>query len=113
MTQVEEKEKVRELALETELEVQDIVQKEKVQEIVMETTLKVPDIVHVEEENFLNSQDHNEESIHDVNYEQVLDNEVFEEVEEVAVHAEGIVPGKRKLRVASNTSSNKPTKQIL
>jgi hypothetical protein len=30
MTQVEEKEKVREIALETELEVQDIVQKEKV-----------------------------------------------------------------------------------
>ena len=67
----------------------------------------------MEEENFLNSQDHNEESIHDVNHEQVLDNEVFEEVEEVAVHAEGIVPGKIKLRVASNTSSNKPTKQIL
>jgi hypothetical protein len=112
MTQVKEKEKAREKALETELEVQDIVQKEKVQEIVMETTLKVPDIVHVEEENFLNSQDHNEESIHDVNYEQVLDNEVFEEVEEVAVHAEGIVPGKRKLSVASDTSSNKRAKQI-
>jgi hypothetical protein len=44
MTQGEEKEKVREIALETELEVQDIVQKEKVQEIVMETTLEVPDI---------------------------------------------------------------------
>jgi hypothetical protein len=78
----------------------------------METTLEVPDIVHEEEENFLHSQDHKEENIHDVSHEQVLDDEVYEEVEEVAVHAKGIVLGKRKLRLASDTSSNKRAKQI-
>ena len=85
---------------------QDIVQKEKVQEIVMETTLEVRDIVH-NEELFRDSQDHNEENFHDVSQEQVLDDEVFEEVEEVAVHAQGIVQRKRKLSVSSDASSNK------
>jgi hypothetical protein len=106
MSQVLEKEKVREIALETELEVQDIVQKEKVQEIVMETTLEVRDIVQNKEQ-FLDSQDHNEDNFHDVSHEQVLDNKVFEEVEEVAVHAQGIVQRKIKLSVASDASSNK------
>ncbi len=91
---------------------QDIVQKEKVQEIVMETTLEVRDIVH-NEELFRDSQDHNEENFHDVSQEQVLDDEVFEEVEEVAVHAQGIVQRKRKLSVSSDASSNKHVKQIL
>ena len=112
MTQVLEKEKVREeIVLETELEVQDIVQKEKVRDIVMETTLEVLDIVH-DKGNFLDGQDHNEENFHD-SQEQMLDDEVFEEVEEVAVHAQEGTQSKRKLSVASDASSNKRTKQIL
>ena len=112
MTQVLEKEKVREeIVLETELEVQDIVQKEKVRDIVMETTLEVLDIVH-DKGNFLDGQDHNEENFHD-SQEQMLDDEVIEEVEEVAVHAQEGTQSKRKLSVASDASSNKRTKQIL
>jgi hypothetical protein len=111
MTQVMQKKKVQEKVRGADLEVQDIVQKEKIQEIILETTLEVQDIVH-DEENFLDSLDHHGDNLQQHNREQVLEVEVFEEVEEAKLHAhDTLYQSKRqKLRLASDTSANKRMK---